>query len=236
VLDNVLLGVIGMNVFAVLLVLARGPVWHTRVYRPMLLNVGLSLAPMVVLFAGSAVAVALRLALSPAAGVVAAAVAFAAWLLVLPNASYLITELNLSHRREGEDVPMWFDIVLVITLAMSGVLNTVLNVFAVQFMYAVVRYGDTEAGLVRSDTRLLVAFVLLVVPVGMYLGRYVRLNSWDVRRPARVYRKIRDHLRRPGRVRELVGFSLLHAVFLALMYVVVIGTVLAALQRIEELP
>lgn len=232
-LGSLLLGVAGMNVLAVLLVVGRGPVWRTRIYRPMLLNVGLSLAPLAVLAVGLVVVVLLRVAVSPAAGYVVAGIAAVVWLLLLPNAGYLVTELNLSHRREGDGVPMWYDIVLVITLAMSGVLNTVLNVFAVQFLYALVRYGDDASALVRPDTRLLVAAVLLIVPVGIYLGRYTRLNSWDVRRPARIYRKVRDHLAPPGRVRELVAFTFLHAAFLGLMYVAVVGTVVDGLVRIE---
>lgn len=232
-LTSLLLGVAGMNVFAALLVLARGPVWHTRVYRPMLVNIGLSLAPLGVLVVGLVTALLVRVALSPGAALAVAGVALVVWLLLLPNASYLITELNLSHRREGDGVPMWFDIILVITLAMSGVLNTVLNVWIVQVTYVLVRYDDDAAHLTQPDTRLLVAAVLLVVPVGMYLGRYVRLNSWDVRRPTRIYRKVRDHLAGPGRVRELVAFTLLHAIFLGLMYVTVVGGVVDALQRLE---
>lgn len=234
-IDSLVVGVAGMNLFATALVLARAWVWRTRVYRPMLLNIGLSLAPLGVLLVGTGLALVLRIAEPTGSAAIAVAVVTAvAWLLLLPNSSYLITELNLSHRREGDQVPLWYDIVLVITLAMSGVLNTVLSVLLVQLSYAVLRYGDTATALGRGDTRALVLLVLVLVPVGMYLGRYVRLNSWDVRSPARVSRKVRDHLAAPGRVRELLAFTALHAVFLGLMYLVLAGPLVTGLALLED--
>jgi hypothetical protein len=57
-LQDTVLGIVGMNALALLLVLARAPLFRTRLYRPMLLNIGLSVAPVVVLGAGVLVAVA----------------------------------------------------------------------------------------------------------------------------------------------------------------------------------
>lgn len=234
VLNALVIGVVGMNVFAALLVLGRGPVWRTRIYRPMLVNIGLSVAPLIVLLIGTAAAFVLlagtgNRTIPLLIGLATAAV----WLLVLPNSSYLITELNFSHRDRKDPVPLWFDIILVLTLAMSGVLNTVINVLLVQFLYSLYRYGDTTAGLERADVRVLVAAVLLVVPFGIYLGRYIRLNSWDVRRPLRIYRRIREHFDHPGRVREAVAFTVLHALFLGLMYVALVGGLIHGLVLLE---
>ena len=157
------------------------------------------------------------------------ATALVIWLLLLPNAGYLITELNLSHRHDDDPVPMWFDVVLVISLAMSGVLNTVLNVFVVQVGYVLEVHGDEAAPLQGADARVLVVVILLVTSFGMYLGRSVRLNSWDVRHPGSVVRKTLDHLRQPGAAGNAIGFTVLHAVFLGLMYLVVVGPVIAGL-------
>lgn len=51
-LQDSVTGIVLMNVLAVLLVLGRAPLFRTALYRPMLLNVGLSIAPVVVLGAG----------------------------------------------------------------------------------------------------------------------------------------------------------------------------------------
>jgi uncharacterized membrane protein len=233
VLTSLLVGVIGMNVLALALVLARGPAFGTRVYRPMLVNLALSAAPLALLgivLGGSA----LLEAHGPTWPAVAvAAVLGVVWLLLLPNSGYLVTELNLSHRREGEEVPMWYDVVLVVSLAMSGVLNTVLGVFVVQFEYVLLRYGDGAAPLESAWARVLVAVILLLVALGMYLGRYVRLNSWDVRHPSSLVRKVTGHLHDGGAV-PLVAFTVLYAAFFGLMYLVVIGPVIGGLVAAES--
>ena len=234
-LTSLVLGVVAMDVYAAVLVVARSRVYRTRLYRPMLLNLLLCALPLVVLLGGVVAATLLRLADAPAWAVWAVAgVALLVWILLLPNAGYLVTELNLSHRREGDGVPMWFDIALVITLAMAGVLTTMLNVATVHLSYAVLRHGDRAASLELTDGRVIVAVVLLLVALGMYLGRYMRLNSWDVAHPAALARKIYAHVVTERNAPALVGFCVTHVVFLGLMYVVVVGPVIAGLIAAER--
>ncbi|WP_265521718.1 DUF1361 domain-containing protein [Oerskovia flava] len=230
-LDLLVLGVLGMNLYALLLVVLRAPLYGTVVYRPMLLNIGLSIAPVLVL--GVFVVADLALVAGgapPWITVTVAVVGALVWLLLLPNAGYLVTELNLSHRKDGERVPLWYDIVLVLTLAMSGVLNTVVNVLLVQVLYAVVRFPDDTDPFARPASWLVAFAILLLVTAGIYLGRYVRFNSWDLLHPLQFVRKLVRHLRERGAVVDALLFCLLHTVFLTLMYVVVIGTVVRAIM------
>lgn len=231
---SLLLGVLGMNVLALGLVVARGPVFGTRVYRPMLLNLALSAAPLLVLATTFGLVFLLALGVPRTVVFTLVGLLLVVWLLLLPNAGYLVTELNLSHRREGDGVPMWFDVVLVVSLAMAGVLNTVLNVLLVQLEYTIARYGDVAAPLLAGDTLVLVAVVLLLVSFGMYLGRHLRLNSWDVVRPWRVVARTVTHLRAPGAGGSALAFTLLYALFFAVMYVAVAGPVIQALVLLEE--
>jgi uncharacterized membrane protein len=234
-LNSLIVVVLGMDVFAAVLVLARWRVFGTRLYRPMLLNLALCAAPILVLALGIVVAMLGRLAgASDWVEWLVAGVTALVWLLLLPNAGYLVTELNLSHRRDGDGVPMWFDIALVLSLAMAGVLTTVLNVFVVHLSYALLRYGDRAAALDTADGRVLVGILLLLVSLGMYLGRYLRLNSWDVTHPAALVRKLHAHVVTERHAGALIGFCLTHTVFFALMYVVVIGPVVAGLVAAEH--
>lgn len=235
VIPSLVLGVIGMNVFAVVLVVARARAFHRPLYKPMLLNIGLSILPVFVLVVGL---VATLVSLAASRGdavdspmhvlsVVIAVVSALVWLLLLPNASYLITELNLSHRTDDDPTPLWYDIVLVITLAMSGVLNLVVNVLAVQVLYGVMRYPDDDvAGLTQPDTRLVAVAIIMLSAVGVYLGRYLRLNSWDVTHPGSFLRKVRDHFTQQGAVKTFLGFTLVHTVFIALLYLTIGGTII----------
>lgn len=228
-------GAVLLNLYALVLVLARGPLFGTRVYRPMVLNIALSLAPAVVL---TVVALAILAVTVAAPSVIVTSLVIwlvfglggLAWLLVLPNSAYLITELNLSHRSEHESVPLWYDIVLVLTLALSGVVNALLNVLLVQIVYALLVHTNDTRPLARPDSWVLAGVILLLVSLGMYLGRYLRLNSWDVTHPASFARKLRRHFATPGAVREAVGFCLAHTVLLAIVYTIVVAPAVGLLQ------
>jgi uncharacterized membrane protein len=94
----------------------------------------------------------------------------AAWLLFLPNAPYIITDfLHLRHR---SPVPYWFDILLLFSAAVNGLLLFLLSVQRVD-RFLEIKYGNRKAaGLVFS------AFFLCAF--GIYIGRYLRWNSWDI--------------------------------------------------------
>lgn len=216
------LGLVALNLYALVLVFARAPLFRTAVYRPMVLNIGLSIAPALVMLA-TLIAVIVVVQVLPSGIAVTAllAVGGIVWLLVLPNSAYLVTELNLSHRRQGENVPLWYDIVLVLTLAMSGVLNTLANVAIAQIVYAAVTYDDAAQARTDPGSWVLAGVVLLLVAFGMYLGRYIRFNSWDLLHPASFFRKLTGHLGQGPQLRAAVGFTLTHGMFLAILYVMI---------------
>ena len=218
------LGLVGLNLYALLLVLLRGPLFGTTLYRPMVLNIALSISPAVVM-ALVLVALVLVVAVAPSSASVWAVLVVGAvlWLLMLPNAAYLVTELNLSHRRPAdvETVPLWYDIVLVLTLAMSGVLNTLANVAIAQLAYAAVVNDTVEQARRDPGAWVLAGAVLLLVAFGIYLGRYIRFNSWDLLHPTSFARKLRGHFRVRANRLAALGFVLTHGVFLAILYLVV---------------
>lgn len=234
-LGSLVVGVAALFGLALTLVLARGPVFRTRVYRPMLLNLALSVAPLAVLLVVLLVWVLATLAGARVLATVVVGLGAVVWLLLLPNAAYLVTELNLNHRRPGEQVPEWYDVLLVLVLAMSGVLNTVLNVFLVQLEYTLVRFGDAAAPLASTEVRVLVGAVLVLVSFGVWLGRNVRVNSWDVLRPWRLAAAVWSHLRTPGAAANALGFTVVATLFFATMYLVVAGPVVQGLIDIETL-
>ena len=95
---------------------------------------------------------------------------FALWLGFLPNAPYLVTDfVHLRYRGGG---PLWFDAVMLASFAWAGV---GLGAASLRSCSHVVR--------VRSGPLAAAAFVplaALATGFGIYLGRFVRLNTWDV--------------------------------------------------------
>jgi uncharacterized membrane protein len=218
--------VAALNVYALLLVFARSWLFRTPVYRPMVLNWWLSAVPILILVATF---VGLRLSAPVDSRLLTLSVLViggVTWLVMLPNSSYLVTELNLNHRTEDDPAPLWYDIVAVLSLAMSGVVNTVFTILLAQLMY--VALLDSDDARDAPEVWGLAAVVIVLVSVGMYLGRYVRLNSWDVRSPRRLITKITSHFREPGVVKTFLLFAATHSIFIGLIFGLIVPPVLEA--------
>jgi uncharacterized membrane protein len=93
-----------------------------------------------------------------------------AWLLFFPNAPYILTDIM--HLKARADAPLWFDVLLVIAFAWTGLF---LGLVSLSLMQALVRRA---AGAVASWGFAL--GVLSISGVGIYIGRFLRWNSWDV--------------------------------------------------------
>jgi uncharacterized membrane protein len=94
----------------------------------------------------------------------------ALWLLFFPNAAYLVTDFV--HLRPKAPIPLWFDIGLLAVFAWSGCFLAVASLRTMQTLVA--------AYLGRVVSWLFVAAVFGLNGLGIYLGRFLRWNSWDL--------------------------------------------------------
>ena len=92
------------------------------------------------------------------------------WLLFLPNAPYIVTDFK--HLVASPLVPLWVDVVVIAAPAWTGMLLGFLSLYLVQ---AVVRQ---LAGAPLAWA--MAVAVLGLSSFGIYLGRVLRWNSWDV--------------------------------------------------------
>ncbi len=97
-------------------------------------------------------------------------VCFLVWLVFLPNAPYLVTDFV--HLTDSPSVPLWYDVALFGSFAATGALLGYASVAEVE---SVLR---TRLGAVWALAASVAA--LLLCGFGIYLGRFLRLNSWDV--------------------------------------------------------
>ena len=106
---------------------------------------------------------------------------FGLWLLFLPNAPYILTDLI--HLRPHPVVPQWLMLAMLLSCAGTGTLFGYLSLLNVQA--AVARLYGAVAGWG-------VAFAaLMLCGFGIYLGRFLRWNSWDaLTRPAKLFHAI----------------------------------------------
>lgn len=93
------------------------------------------------------------------------------WLLFLPNAPYMLTDLQHLSNSAG-DVPVWYDVILLIWFVFTGLFLGMVSLFLMQ---EIVRreFGRWFGW----------GFVLAVAglsSIGVYMGRFLRWNSWDI--------------------------------------------------------
>lgn len=91
------------------------------------------------------------------------------WLLFLPNAPYIITDFK--HLRPKSGIPLWYDIFVLFSFAWNGLLLAYLSL---SDMRKVVKklFGKWQANVFAAVS-------LVACSFGIYLGRYLRWNSWD---------------------------------------------------------
>lgn len=94
----------------------------------------------------------------------------AAWVLFLPNGPYIITDLL--HLRQRVVIPFWYDVLLVSSYAWLGLLLSLLSVRQIHHKLT----GHF------APRKLWIALPALFFSAGygIYLGRFLRWNSWDV--------------------------------------------------------
>jgi uncharacterized membrane protein len=93
------------------------------------------------------------------------------WLIFFPNAPYLLTDFQHLAFTEG-NAPLWFDVILMIWFAWTGLL---LGIASLYLMHEIVaRSFNPLTGWVFAIG------ATILSSIGVYLGRFLRWNSWDL--------------------------------------------------------
>jgi uncharacterized membrane protein len=131
------------------------------------------------------------------------------WILFFPNAPYILTDLfHLSH---NSSMPIWFDLVLILSYAWVGLLFGFFSLRDIEELLA----KQIKPSLVR----LIIISLLFLGSFGIYLGRFLRWNSWNlVNKPSQLLEDISDRFINPFDHPRTWGFTLFMGIFLNLLY------------------
>ncbi len=136
---------------------------------------------------------------------------FALWLLFLPNAFYLISDFV--HLRRTGEISIMYDVVLIGTYALAGMALGYTSLFMVH-VRSVQRFG--------SRAHWIIAGALLLSGFAIYLGRYLRWNSWDIiTNPFGLLFDVSDSIINPSEHILTFTTTLLFFAFLSVMYFVI---------------
>lgn len=130
------------------------------------------------------------------------------WLIFFPNAPYMLTDLQDLARRSF-DAPLWYDVIIVVWASWTGMLLGVISLYLMQDI------------LIRAFGRLpgwIFVFVISALSsFGIYIGRFVRLNSWDIlQNPTEVAQEIMGVVIDPSM--RLAAFTLLYTTFFLFVF------------------
>ncbi len=131
------------------------------------------------------------------------------WLLFFPNSPYILTDLF--HLRLRRSAPIWFDFIMIFSFAWTGL------------MFGFVSLMDIIS-LLKKYLREWMITVLTVLffflsSFGIYLGRYLRWNSWDVvNNPQELMDDVTDRFTDPFSHPQTWGMTILMGFLLNVMF------------------
>jgi len=130
------------------------------------------------------------------------------WLIFFPNAPYMLTDLQ-DLARTSTDAPLWYDVIIVVWCSWTAMLLGVVSLYLMQ-------------DIVHRTFGRFIGWVFVFVisatsSFGIYIGRFVRLNSWDIlQNPTETAMNILGLVIDPSR--RLAAFTFLYTFFFLFVY------------------
>jgi uncharacterized membrane protein len=140
------------------------------------------------------------------------AVLFACWFAFFPNALYIVTDLI--HLDLETVVPKWYDALLIFSSSVAGLLMAFVSLLQVE-KYLLVKFKERKV-------HIIIAAILFLGSFGVYLGRFLRWNSWDIiTNPLRLLYTIAQRCIFPWQYVTTWGITMLFTVFFYLLYLAI---------------
>lgn len=135
------------------------------------------------------------------------------WLIFFPNAPYLLTDFqHLASTSPAS--PLWFDVIIMIWFAWTGLLLGISSLYLMQEIVA--RTFNSAFGWVFA----IVATTLS--SFGVYLGRFLRWNSWDILQdPLPIAKDMYGIIRHPMANLPTYVFTILFTLLFLFIYVTI---------------
>lgn len=131
------------------------------------------------------------------------------WILFFPNAPYILTDLF--HLKNRESAPIWFDLILILSFAWTGM---TFGFMSLRHIESMIKPFTTSF---QKNT--IIVFFLFLSSFGIYLGRFLRWNSWHIiNKPLLILNDISDRIIYPTEHPRTWGLTILMGILLNIMY------------------
>ena len=134
---------------------------------------------------------------------------FIAWILFIPNSFYIITDLF--HLHSFRNLPLWYELAVILSFAWNGLLIGILSIRQMENLFEEI---------FPAMARVLFVYpVMFLNALGIYIGRYMRFNSWDViTDPIRLVKDISELAIHPIEYRYAWAMVICFSVFMTLIF------------------
>jgi len=133
----------------------------------------------------------------------------AVWMVFFPNAPYIITDLL--HLRPRDNFPFWYDSLLLFAYAFTGLL---LGIFS-----ALLVFKKMKEYFAFWKARAFMLLTMLLSGYGIYVGRFLRYNSWDLlTNPIQILAETLSRLIHPTTHPRTYGVTLIAGILLVLVF------------------
>ena len=131
------------------------------------------------------------------------------WLLFFPNSPYILTDLF--HLRLHTSAPMWFDLIVILSFAWTGLIYGFISLLDIETLLK--RYINSKIITIIS------VIFLFLASFGIYLGRFLRWNSWDIiSNPFGLFNDVFERIINPFDHPRTWGLTIFMGLLLNMMY------------------
>jgi uncharacterized membrane protein len=142
------------------------------------------------------------------------AVVWLAWLAMFPNAPYILTDFI--HLQDTPPLAWWYDLGLVMTFALAGCFC---GIVSLRIMHDILR---PRIGIIGGWC--FVTTVAALSGLGIYIGRFLRWNSWDIlTRPHQLFPDLAERVFNPVAHPRTLGVTLMFGAMMLAMYVMFVS-------------
>ncbi|AZA79193.1 DUF1361 domain-containing protein [Chryseobacterium sp. G0186] len=142
-------------------------------------------------------------------GKISLALIIVVWILFFPNSPYILTDLF--HLKARNTIPIWYDLIVILSYAWTGLVCGFISLGDIEKLLS----GYTKDKIINA----VVVLFLFMSSFGVYLGRFLRWNSWDVlNNPFGLFNDIVLRFIYPLEYTKTWGVTLLMGIMLNFMY------------------
>lgn len=131
------------------------------------------------------------------------------WILFFPNSPYILTDLF--HLKGNGEIPIWYDLLIILSYAWAALFCGFLSLLDIERLL--------NEYFCKTLVDILIVLFLFLSSFGVYLGRFLRWNSWDIfQHPSGLLNDIIVRIIYPREYTSTWGVTILMGIMLNFMY------------------